>query len=242
MDIERGSRVWLDVVARAEGAPLTLEHVCLACQDGLPADAVGLSLITRRAGREPVAMAGQLAERLEDLQVTLGEGPSVDAGADGAPILVPDLVLPTVFERWPMFSPAAAEAGARAVFALPLQVGPVRLGVLTITMYGPGPLRPEQLADASTYADVALALLLDARSGIEDRGRADRAVENLSDKSMEVHQATGMVSVQMSIGVDDALVTLRAYAYAHNKRLIDVARDVVDRRLRFSPDRDSDPS
>jgi hypothetical protein len=33
-----------------------------------------------------------------------------------------------------------------------------------------------------------------------------------------------------------ALVRLRAYAYAHDRRLRDVAADVVARRLRFEPD------
>ncbi|MQA95893.1 MAG: ANTAR domain-containing protein [Streptosporangiales bacterium] len=240
MDIERASHVWLRVVARAEGSPLSLEHVCLSCVESLPADAAGLSMITAGAGREPVCGVGLLADRMEELQATLGEGPSIDAGTGGGPVLVPDLTIPSPLERWPVFAPAAAEAGAGAIFALPLQVGPVRLGVLTVTMYRPGPLRPEQLADASTYADVALALILDARGGIEDSRLSGKAIDGLAEKRMEVHQATGMVSVQLGIGVDDALVSLRAYAYAHNRRLIDVARDVVDRRLRFAPDRDPD--
>jgi hypothetical protein len=37
-----------------------------------------------------------------------------------------------------------------------------------------------------------------------------------------------------------ALGRLRAYAYAHDRRLRDVAADVVARRLRFHPDTDTD--
>lgn len=239
--MERGSRVWLQVVARAEGAPLGIEHVCMACHDALPADAVGISMITT-AGREPVCGVGVIAERLEELQATLGEGPSIDAGSDGRAVLVPDLAERAEAERWPVFAPLAVEAGARGLFALPLQVGPVRLGVFTVTRYLPGPLRPGQLVDASIYADVAMALILDARAGIGVPAGQGGVLEALTEKRMEVHQATGMVSVQLGIGVDDALVRLRAYAYAHNRRLIDVARDVVERRLRFAADHDPDPS
>src|SRR5437763_51787 len=52
----------------------------------------------------------------------------------------------------------------------------------------------------------------------------------------EVHQATGMITVQLGVTVAVALVRLRAYAYAHDRRLRDVAADVVARRLRFDPD------
>ena len=53
-----------------------------------------------------------------------------------------------------------------------------------------------------------------------------------------IHQATGMVSVQMNVPVDEALLLLRARAYASERRLTDVARDVVELRLRFSAEVD----
>ena len=52
----------------------------------------------------------------------------------------------------------------------------------------------------------------------------------------EVHQATGMVIVQLGVSAAVALVRLRAYAYANDRRLRDVAGDVVARRLRFEPE------
>jgi AmiR/NasT family two-component response regulator len=51
-----------------------------------------------------------------------------------------------------------------------------------------------------------------------------------------VHQATGMLLVQLGISAEAAFARLRAYAYAHDQRLADVAREVVGRRLRFEPD------
>jgi AmiR/NasT family two-component response regulator len=51
-----------------------------------------------------------------------------------------------------------------------------------------------------------------------------------------VHQATGMVMVQLSVDAADAFLALRAHAFATDRSLLDVAIDVVERRLRFSPE------
>jgi AmiR/NasT family two-component response regulator len=51
-----------------------------------------------------------------------------------------------------------------------------------------------------------------------------------------VHQATGLVLAQLGVSAEAAFARLRAYAYAEDRRLDDVARDVVERRLRFEPD------
>ena len=48
-----------------------------------------------------------------------------------------------------------------------------------------------------------------------------------------------MVIVQLGVTAAVALVRLRAYAYSHERRLRDVAADVVARRLRFDPDTDT---
>jgi hypothetical protein len=45
-----------------------------------------------------------------------------------------------------------------------------------------------------------------------------------------------MVSVQLDVDVEEAFLRLRAYAYAGDRRLTEVAGDVVARRLRFDPD------
>jgi AmiR/NasT family two-component response regulator len=52
----------------------------------------------------------------------------------------------------------------------------------------------------------------------------------------QVHQATGMISVQLGVGQAEALVRMRAHAFRHRRALADVASDVVARRLRFNED------
>jgi hypothetical protein len=162
----------------------------------------------------------------------------VDA-VDGGPALVADLTAPDCLARWPMFAPAAASAGAGAVFALPLHVGAIRVGVMDLYRVQSGGLDGEQLADALLLADTACALLLDAAQ--HDQPVADgRRPEPAVLVHPEVHQATGMIIVQLEVTAAVALIRLRAYAYAHDRRLRDVAGDVVARRLRFDPDPDGD--
>jgi hypothetical protein len=57
-----------------------------------------------------------------------------------------------------------------------------------------------------------------------------------ADFQYVVHQASGMIAVQLGVGVGEALVRLRAYAFANDRRLTEVAADVVGRRLRFDPE------
>jgi ANTAR domain-containing protein len=47
----------------------------------------------------------------------------------------------------------------------------------------------------------------------------------------EIHQAAGMVSVQLDLSTAQALARMRAHAFVHNRLLIQVAHDVVARRL-----------
>jgi hypothetical protein len=98
-------------------------------------------------------------------------------------------------------------------------------------------LRPHELADALAFAHTAGMLLLDTAAGAQP-DTADLAWQrdDPTAHQAQVHQATGMMLVQLGVGAEAAFARLRAYAYAHDRRLGDVARDVVERRLRFAPE------
>ena len=74
-------------------------------------------------------------------------------------------------------------------------------------------------------------LLLDAQDG----------PASLTSYRAEIDQATGMLTEQLGVTITDAFVRLRAYAYANDIQLADVARDIVARRLRLVPDPDLPP-
>jgi hypothetical protein len=237
---ERKVRIWEWIAAAHEGdGAVSVAAVGRAAARWLGVDGASVTAISDLIAREPLFASDQLSARLEELQFTTGEGPTAGDFRLGSPVLIPDLE--TAAARWPGFVSAAVAAGARAMFALPLQVGAIRVGVLTLYRAKPGALAPDALADGLVLADVALQLILDAAAGVSGRPEY-RPLAGLSDSRAEVYQAIGMVSVQLGVSLEDAFVRLRAHAFAGSQALADVADDVVTRALRFSPDPASDPS
>jgi len=231
---ERRVQLWGRVVAHADGGQVAVEHVVAVLLSAAGVDAAAVAVVLDASPRETIYASDRVASEVEELALTLGEGPSVDALAGGLE-LVADLAEADCLARWPVFAPAAARAGVRAVFALPLRIGGIRIGVLDLYRARPGGLDREQLANVLVLADTMGALLLDEAGG--DRLHPDGSwPEHAGTQHPVVHQATGMVIVQLGVTAAVALVRLRAYAYAHDRRLRDVARDVVARRLRFDPD------
>ncbi len=236
MDSDRRMRLWSLVVERARGAPVELRHVCETAIEVTKVDSAALAAAVFSAPRETLYTSNPVAFTLAELLVTLGEGPGVDALTGGV-VLASDISTAGFSARWPAFAPAAAQAGVRAVFALPLRAGGIRLGVMDLYRAQPGRLEAQQLADALILADTACALLLDLALPPAPRPGASRppgrGPEPVGGQHPVVHQATGMLIVQLGVNAATAMARLRAHAYAHDRPLGEVAADVVARRLRF---------
>lgn len=215
------------------------ERICRACMAGLDVDGAVLSLLTATVSRVTLWASDPTAELIEELQFSLNEGACMEAAATGRPVLVPDLHRVSETVRWPVFAAAVAERTAVcALFALPLQWGTVNLGVLDLYRRRTGGLDAAQYRDALGAADVAALVMLGLRTepGSDDDAEPTGGnwLAESSNHRAEVHQATGMVLVQLGVGAVDALARLRAHAFVERRLLVDVARDVVARRLRFT--------
>jgi hypothetical protein len=134
--------------------------------------------------------------------------------------------------RWPGFREAISDQPIAALFAYPLRVGGLQVGTLDLYRRDSGPLPDEAKRDARELVDRAAHVVLRStltRLGLDPsddaQDRAPRAV---------IHQATGMVIAQLEVSPEDALLILRARAFATGRALREVARDVVERRLDFS--------
>ena len=202
-------------------------HVAARAAEALGADGLAVSLATAGERAELMWCSDDSAARFEELQFTLGEGPGPEAVRSGETVLVPDLSR-VRHQRWPALGMEAAELEARAVFCFPMGIGAIRTGVLTAVHLVPGPLTDEQITDAQVLASALTARALDTggphRDGVDSPHTLVNAV---------VHQATGMVSVQLDVPLPQALLRLRAHAYGSGRSLTDISQDVVARRLRL---------
>jgi hypothetical protein len=228
----------LSVIAGGSGEQVALPaRLCVECLSVLSVSGVGVALMTDD-GPSGVVLAATdgRARQLEELQFALGEGPCVAASRSGSPVLRPDLVA-AGSGQWPRFGAAVLDAGVRAIFAFPLRVGAIRVGVLDLYRDSPGPLSTLELADALAFADAATVVVLHLLDH-DEHGAAHPALTGPIDSQAEVHQATGMITIQLGIDLAEALLRLRAHAYTTGQTVSAVAADVVNRRLSFD---DSQP-
>ena len=233
------TRAVLDPDRRGDEDHALAARLCRACVTGVDVDGAAMSLLTTSVHRETLSATDPTAATLEDLQFTLGEGACLDAARSGRPVLIPDLHDHLLTARFPMFAAAVAEqTDVRALFALPLQLGTINLGVLDLYRTAPGPLRRHELRDVAAATDATTVLLLGAHARAHAGGPDGSVPDGRWDERAEVHQATGMILAQLAIPAQDAFVRLRAYAFAHRRPVTEVARDVVARRLVFTEDMD----
>jgi hypothetical protein len=245
MTASRRGRIWSLVAGQAarHPGPVAASDACAAAVTAVQVTGAWLSAAS---GTEPghlMSVTDAVSERLAELQLTLGEGPSRDAAVDGGPVLASDLADTEADLRWPVFAPAARQAGAAAVFVFPLRIGAIRAGVMGLYRDRPGSLSDAQLGDTLLFADIAALLLItadhDGQAGAAGvrTGPAGQPAD-LAGHRAEIDQATGMLTEQLGVNVTEAFIRLRAYAYAHDRPLADLARDIVARRLRLGPDPD----
>ncbi|MGH3883983.1 MAG: ANTAR domain-containing protein [Pseudonocardiaceae bacterium] len=226
----------INELASAEGVPVAVRHVCLACAAAVQASGVGLYVNGELGLCEPLYVTNSVSEQVAELQVTVGEGPGTEALGEDHPVLVPALGSDSSVLRWPAFAPAAIAAGVSAVFAFPLVTGAISVGALEIHRGNEGKLSAAELTEILLFADVVVPRVVDHLSGPGTDGGDDLPSSGFEYRWAEVRQATGMVSVQLGSDLIVAFLRLRAHAYLTGRRLSKVASDVVERRLRFEPD------
>jgi hypothetical protein len=230
---------WLAAHAAAHGRHVSVADVCAVAVSS--ARLSGAWLAAARGGEPDFVMGvtDLVSEQLAELQLTMGEGPCHDVLTFAAPVLAADLDDEELSRRWPAFTPAARQLGAEAVFAVPLTVGAIRAGVLGLYRSSPGPLPDRQFGDLLILADVATVMLLGSAHGgaeIDDGAGLDGQAPELALHRAEIDQATGMLTVQLGVPAGEAFARLRAYAYSQDRRLADVAGEIVARRLRLHRD------
>jgi GAF domain-containing protein len=215
-----------DLLARLSALSAS-DALALLCAHAVTSLEVSATAVVLMSGNETGSIAAAVGARLgtvQDLQFALGEGPCLTAFTSGVPVLEEDVARSA--RQWPAFVPAAVAFGVAAVFALPLRIGAIRLGVLCLLRDEAGPLSAEHLAGGYDLATMATVLTLDLQHGTPGASLSPDLDGGWSSRAV-VHQATGKVAVQLGTGLADALARIRAFAYAEERSIYDVATDVV---------------
>ncbi|HET6210350.1 MAG TPA: GAF and ANTAR domain-containing protein [Jatrophihabitans sp.] len=217
------------------------DRLCEACVEFLAVDAAAISLVFDGVNTGTLGASSDQARTYEELQFTLGEGPCLESVSTRAPVLVIDLGKPAGADnRWPAYRPAMLAHGVRGVFAVPVLVAGEYLGALDLFRRRPGALGGADLAGALVAAELAELPMLDLLAedlltAVGDPDSLGWAELNTITRT-EVSQATGMLIAQLGVEPAEALVRLRAHAYATGHSATEVARDILDRRLRLDFD------
>lgn len=229
---------WAELVALLDQGPdadpmTRVQRLCTLCVEVAGVAGAAVSVATEDA-RSTVWATDDVSNVIEDLQDTVGEGPTVDALRTGESVLIADLTASN--GRWPAFTPAASELGARALFVIPLQMGAALIGTLTLYRGTTGPLAEGQFKDAWILAEAATVLLMLAPEDAAEPA----ATWVLGDRSRfrpEVHQAVGSTMVHLAVGPEEAFARLCAHAFATGTPVGVVANDILAGRLRLDSDR-----
>lgn len=217
-----------------DGAAARIEALCrswLAYAGDGASVGVALARASQRQLEDTLFSSDRMASAMLELQRTLGEGPALAVLRECGPVFVTDLRDGDERRSWVVFDQEAQQAGVRSYYAIPLQIGAVILGVLTAHTMTPAPHSGNNLAGLLALGDELSVALLNLGAG-ESAVQRD-GVALLGANAAVIHQASGMVMVQTRETIENALLTLQSYAYGAGRPLLDVAGDVVNRRIRF---------
>jgi len=206
---------------------------CTPFVDALPVEHAAVSTLGTPFGSETVCASDPRAARLDELQIDYGIGPCWDALATRKPVFEADLD-DTSRSAWPELGESLKDSGVKSVYAFPLVLGRLDVGAVDLYAITPAALSPRLIAQASTLADIVATQVV--RRAVSQLPESEDGTDHAGFSRREVHQATGMIIAQMRVNPEDALLLLRAHAFAAGRSVREVAADVVARKISFAPD------
>jgi GAF domain-containing protein len=189
---------------------------------------VGLLLANTTGRLQVMASSSERSEALELLQSENEEGPCFESYRGSRLVFSEDLEQDR--GRWPSFVPAALDRGISSVHAIPMRVRGETIGTLNLFGAEGGQLKGRDVPLGQGMADIAAVAILQERAVREARDVVEQLQHALNSRVL-IEQAKGVLAERAHVSVDVAFACVHAYSRAHNRRLSDVARDVVEGRL-----------
>lgn len=201
-----------------------LHQLVDACVNLLGVTAAGLLLDDQRGNLAVMASSNEETRLLEVLQLQSDAGPCLDCVRSGAQVSVDDLNADQA--RWPEFAAAAMAIGFRSVAAVPLRLRTETIGALNMFHSAPHPVALNDRRLAQALADVATIGILQRRSTHRSAMMAEQLQHALNSRIV-IEQAKGVLAERNAVDMDAAFTALRRYARNHNRKLSELAMDVV---------------
>lgn len=194
------------------------------CTELLDVAAAGIMLVDPHGTLRVAASSVEQARLLELYELQTDQGPCLDCYRTGQQVITAG---PAAARRWPQFTAHARQAGYASVHALPMRLRGHIVGTLNLFRTQPGDLDNHSVHLGQALADVATISLLQQRSRHDAQILAEQLQTALTSRIV-VEQAKGILAERHGIDLDTAFSALRAHARAHNQRLADLARHIID--------------
>ncbi|MGN6687347.1 MAG: GAF and ANTAR domain-containing protein [Actinomycetales bacterium] len=195
-----------------------------------PADAVSCTLIRGDESWTP-AYTDTIGLEADELQYAAEYGPCMDAGKTGHVLVIDDM---RTDERWPTYTPRVLRTGILSSASFPMPVQTEVLGAINVYSLRPHVFQREHLevgAELASYAAVAVA---NARALHSASSAAQQMREAMASRA-EIEQAKGVIMAERRCSPEEAFTVLVRASQHSNRKLRDVARDVVKRFVPASP-------
>jgi GAF domain-containing protein len=196
--------------------------------EGFDAAEAGILLADPAGTLHLMASSSERTRSLELFQLQNEEGPCLDCFKTGEPVTVQDLELEV--GRWPRFVPAARAAGFASVHTMPMRLRDERIGVLNVFGGHTGTITETQVLVSRAMADIATIGILQQRAIHQAQVAMDQLQIALTSRIM-IEQAKGVLAERAGLAIEESFERLRSYARATNRRLSDVAQDLLDGTL-----------
>jgi len=193
----------------------------------LAAEAAGVMLADDRGRLRLIASSEERMRLLELFELQGAEGPCLDAFSSGEPV---QAGAADSRARWPVFALHAWEVGFQWMCAIPLRVRADIIGALNLFRDSEEPFSGAEMELAQAMAEMATIALIQERA-LREQGLLTKQLQAALNSRVVIEQAKGMLAEYLAVHVNDAFELLRKYAREHNRKLSDVAGDVVDRRV-----------
>jgi putative methionine-R-sulfoxide reductase with GAF domain len=216
----RQPEVWaLGVQQALDGILRRVVDIAVSFVEG--SDLAGITLM--RDGRpEATACSDPIAREIEQTQYEAGDGPCLTALDENRVVSIPNT---TQTNPWPDFAQVAAAHGICSTISFPLTVGDRRLGALNLYSH-----RADAFADegeaAAVLARQAAVVLANAQAYWAVETERMQLATALESRAV-IDQAKGVIIAALRCTPDDAFGVLRVQSQHENRKLREVAADIV---------------